>query len=594
MKIVTAAEMREIDRITTEKFGVPSLTLMENAGSAVAEFVLDEYPEAKCIGVICGKGNNGGDGFVAARKLHEAGRQVEVLLLADPAELKGDAAAMFKKLPAKAVVARNEDELKGGAALRVYETDVIVDAIFGTGFKPPLGKLYAAAIRELWVIARNERPVVTVDLPSGTDADDSSMLARSQIRAPASAIVAFSAPKLRLVLDSSLTSGPIVVADIGSPQEAIASELGLQVITARDVAWTLMPRTSDAHKGSFGHVLIIGGSVGKAGAAAMAGMAALRTGAGLVTVAVPRSVLSTVAGFAPELMTEPLEETEAGAVSLRALESGRLEALLKGKSLVAIGPGISRHPESAEFVRTLVKRCGELPVVLDADGLNAFEGHADEIDGEASVGLVLTPHPGEMARLAGLSVQEIQQDRIGIARKFAAKHHATVVLKGHRTLIAPADGNVWVNTTGNPGMATGGTGDVLTGIIAGMAAQAQVLGRVTSAFVPVREQIPQFRALLRKTEEGLSQGVPYQPNEEERRILEPLRSKTREKAQEFEAMRPLHPVLAAVFLHGLAGDVARERMGEHSLIATDLLAALPEAFARARRQMQEKFVRISG
>ncbi len=580
MKIVTAAEMREIDRITTEKYGVPSLTLMENAGSAVAEFVLQKYPEAKRIGVICGKGNNGGDGFVAARKLQQAGRQVEVLLLADPSELKGDAAAMFKKLPVKAVVADSQDGIRSEPALRIFHSDLVLDAILGTGFKPPAGELYGAAIREFSASAGSGRPVVAVDLPSGADPDAAGALSLAPLRAPADAVVTFTAPKLCHVFDPRLAAGPIVVAEIGSPAEAVESPSKLNVVTARDIKRLLAPRPAEVHKGDFGHVLVIGGSVGKAGAAAMAGMAALRAGAGLVTVAVPRSILPTVAGFAPEIMTEPLEETEAGTISLRALESGRLDALVKDKSVVALGPGISRNPETAEFVRSVVRRYAESPLILDADGLNAFAGHAEKLDGGDRQPLVLTPHPGEMARLTGLSPDEIQKDRIGIARKFAQEHQVTVILKGHRTLIATPEGAVWVNPTGNPGMATGGTGDILTGMTAGMTAQqsspAAALGRE-----------------VRELREAIEQG-PLEPDEEQRRILGPMMTNMREKERELEAFRPLEALLAAVYLHGLAGDIAWERMGEHSLIATDLLAALPQAFTRARERALEKFVRISG
>ncbi|MCI0366322.1 MAG: NAD(P)H-hydrate epimerase, partial [Phycisphaerales bacterium] len=401
MKIVTAAEMREIDRLTTEKYGIPSLTLMENAGSAVAEFVLQEYPEAQRIGVICGKGNNGGDGFVAARKLHEAGKTVKMLLLADPSELKGDAAEMYKKLPVKAVIARNEDELKADAADDIFHSELLVDAILGTGFKPPMSGIYEASIQLLWESAHEGIPVVAVDIPSGADADSQALvLGPTDVRAPVDAVVTFTAPKPVHVFHWSIGYGSAVVADIGSPDESIQSKLDLSVITARDLLLFFGRRLPDAHKGDFGHVLVIGGSLGKAGAAAMAGMAALRAGAGLVTVAVPRSVLPTVAGFAPELMTEPLEE-DSGIVSMRALEYGRLEKLSEGKSVIALGPGISRHPEASEFVRTVVAK-SKLPLVLDADGLNAFESRANELDGSKRE-LVLTPHPGEMARLTGLS-----------------------------------------------------------------------------------------------------------------------------------------------------------------------------------------------
>jgi len=529
MKIVTAAEMREIDRLTTEKYGIPSLTLMENAGSAVADFVLQRYPQAQCIGVICGKGNNGGDGFVAARKLHEAGKTVKVLLLADPVELKGDASEMYKRLPVKAAIARNEEQL--AQAWEVIKADVLLDAIFGTGFKPPASGLSQTGIQLLWESAHEGCPVVAVDIPSGADADwQARVLGPNDVRAPVDALVTFTAPKPVHVFHWSIGYGSAVVADIGSPEESIQSKLNLSVTTARDLLLFFGRRLPDSHKGDFGHVLVIGGSLGKAGAAAMAGMAALRAGAGLVTVAAPRSVLPTVAGFAPELMTEPLEE-DSGVVSMRALEYGRLEKLSEGKSVIALGPGISRHPEAAEFVRTVVAK-SKLPLVLDADGLNAFEGRANELDGSKRV-LVVTPHPGEMARLTGLSTEAIQKDRIGVARKFAAEHNCIVVLKGWRTLIAQPDGNVWVNTTGNPGMATGGTGDVLTG------ATASLLGQYS------------------------------------------------------EKERGVHPILAAVYLHGLAGDLARDELGEHSMIATDLLRFLPQAFRVAAERAGDRFVRIS-
>ncbi|HZR33393.1 MAG TPA: NAD(P)H-hydrate dehydratase [Terriglobales bacterium] len=527
MKIVTAAEMREIDRITTERFGIASLTLMENAGTAVADFVLSDYPERNRIGLVCGKGNNGGDGYVAARKLHEAGREVQVLLLADPGELRGDAAVMFKKLPVSSILARSSEELTSAKARAVFECDLLIDAILGTGFRPPVQGLYAEAIRRFSEV---HAPIVAVDIPSGADADamDSGSESGHPV-VPACGTVTFTAPKLVHVF-SSLVQGVVVIAPIGSPDEAIQSSLNLEMITPRDLAAALKPRPRDAHKGMFGHVLVIGGSLGKSGAAAMAGMAALRAGAGLATVATPRSVLPMVAGFAPELMTEPLEETEEGTISLRAL--GRLESIVEGKTLLAIGPGISRNPETAETVRMLV-RDTDVPVVLDADGLNAFEGSSQLLDGSRHT-LVLTPHPGEMARLTQVKTGDIQKDRLGIARKFAAEHRLLLVLKGHRTLIAEPNGQVWVNVTGNPGMATGGMGDILTGLLAGMLAQ-----------------------------ERSGKGD---------------RSRT--------------TVLAGVYLHGLAGDVACDDTGENSLVATDLLGALPEAFRRTREAAKSRTVRF--
>jgi NAD(P)H-hydrate epimerase len=512
MKIVSAAEMREVDRVTSEKFGVPSLTLMENAGTVVADFVLSKYPNAKRIGVICGKGNNGGDGFVAARKLRQAEKDVRVLLLAEPGELRGDATEMFRRMGFIPVVATTAAQLDADVAQAAFEADLLLDAVLGTGFRPPVSGLYAAAIERM---NAQKSPVVAVDIPSGADAD--AVKPQEGTIALADAVVTFTAARPAHVF-SALTFGPTVIAPIGSPPEAIVSSLKLNLTTACEIVPLIGPRLAEANKGSYGHVLVIGGSLGKAGAAAMAGMSALRIGAGLSTVATARSVLATVAGFHPELMTEPLPETDAGTISMRALEYGRLDELTKGKTVLAIGPGISRNPETSEFVRTVVEKY-RMPMVLDADGLNAFEGVSEQLNGNGRA-LVITPHPGEMARLTGRTIPEVQSERTGVARGFAADHGLIVVLKGHRTLVALPDGEVWVNTTGNPGMATGGTGDILTGMVSGMIAQ--------------------------------------------------------------NAKRGPDAVASAVYLHGLAGDVARESVGEQSLVATDLIRALPEAFRRVR------------
>ena len=338
--------MRAIDRATTERFGVPSLTLMENAGAGVADYVLSRHPGATRIVVFCGKGNNGGDGFVAARRLHQQGKKVQVILLADPADLRGDAAIMFGKLPGAAIAVHSSEELNSERVRSFVQADLYLDAVLGTGFKPPVSGLYAEAIA---IMNASPIPVVAVDIPSGADAD--AMGPQVGTIARADAIVTFTAPRPAHVF-SLLTAGPTFVADIGSPVEAIVSTLQLNVITARDVGPLIGPRPAESNKGNYGHVLVVGGSLGKAGAAAMAGMAALRSGAGLSTVAAPKSVLGTVAGFHPELMTEPLPETDAGTISASALD--RIEALAKGKSVLAIGPGISRDPQTAGLVRALV------------------------------------------------------------------------------------------------------------------------------------------------------------------------------------------------------------------------------------------------
>ncbi|MGD0987825.1 MAG: NAD(P)H-hydrate dehydratase [Candidatus Sulfotelmatobacter sp.] len=518
MKIVSAEEMRAIDRATSDRFGVPSLTLMESAGTAVADYVVSQHAAADRIVVFCGKGNNGGDGFVAARQLHEQKRKVQVILLAEPNDLRGDAAVMFGKVPVAAISVRAREEWKSEPVRSSLNADLYVDAVLGTGFKPPVSGMYADAIA---MMNASRVPVIAVDIPSGADAD--AMGPQTGLIARADAIVTFTAPRPVHVF-GLLTNGHTVVAPIGSPEEAVVSNLKLNVITAGDIAPLIGPRPAESNKGSYGHVLLVGGSLGKAGAAAMAGISALRTGAGLSTVATPKSVLPTVAGFHPELMTEPLQETDAGTIS--AASVARIEELAKGKSVLAIGPGISRNPETSEFVRTVVAKTN-VPIVLDADGLNAFENFVHELSGKDRA-LVITPHPGEMARLTGLSIPDVQKDRLGVARKFASEHEVIVVLKGHRTLVVRPDGEAWVNTTGNPGMATGGTGDILTGMVSGMIAQHP-------------------------------KGI-------------------------FAA------VCAAVHLHGFAGDVIRESVGEHSLIATDLLTGLPEAFRRTLQAAREKTV----
>ncbi len=514
MKIVNAEEMRAIDRATSERFGVSSHTLMENAGKAVAEHVLTQYSWIRKVTVICGKGNNGGDGFVAARHILHRGKTVQVVLLAKPEDLHGDAAAMFSQLSISAECVITEAELRSDRIRPLFDVDLCVDAILGTGFKPPVKGLYAEAIE---LMNASQARIVAVDIPSGADAD--AMAPQQGTIARADSIVTFTAPRPAHVF-SSLTEGPTCVAGIGSPDESIQSSLKLNVITPKDFGAMVSFRLRESNKGNYGHVLVVGGTVGKAGAAAMAGISALRAGAGLSTVATPKSALSTVAAFHPEIMTEPLTETESGTIAKSAM--AQIEELLKTRTVLAVGPGVSRNPETADLVRRLVSN-QQVPTVVDADGLNAFEGRTDELNGKGRT-LVITPHPGEMARLAACSTADVQKDRIGVARRFAREHEVIVVLKGNRTLVVQPDGEAWVNVTGNPGMSTGGTGDVLTGMVAGMIAQ-----HPKSAFIAV---------------------------------------------------------CAAVYLHGLSGDVMRDKVGEHSMIATDLLTGLPDAFRRARQDSQ--------
>lgn len=520
MKIVTAAEMREIDRLSTEKYGIGSFTLMENAGDAVARFIMRPYSgKNHRITVICGKGNNGGDGFVAARKLHEASKEVTVILLARPEEVKGDPKSNLERLPFAAVSVTSIADLETHANL-LNNTDVILDSIFGTGFHPPLPALAAKAVD---LIAKSTARVISVDLPSGVDADSFALEQPGACRSDG--IVTFTAPKPALIF-STLTRGPITVHPIGSPPESIESKLGLEWNSPPAILHRKRPLNS--HKGLYGHALIIGGSFGKSGAPAMASTAALRIGAGLVTCAVPKTVLPLVAGYTPELMTEPLDENAGGRVSAKALEEPVQRELLERKNVAAIGPGLGGDPETVSAIRSFVVQC-PIPLVIDADGLNAFSDHGDLLNGSKRP-LVLTPHPGEMARLIGKRVSEIESNRIDVARSFARERKLILVLKGWRTLIAAPDGAVWVNTTGNPGLAKGGSGDVLTGMIAGLIAQF--------------------------------------PDE----IVDAVR--------------------AAVYLHGLAADLTLRKQIFQTMLITDIFDAFPAALRFSAREPGEKFVWI--
>jgi ADP-dependent NAD(P)H-hydrate dehydratase / NAD(P)H-hydrate epimerase len=514
MKILTAAEMGAVDRRTAEEFGVPVEALMERAGGAVAAFCLRQYPAVARVVVLCGKGNNGGDGLVAARVLAVAGKTVQVLLLGGADEVRGESAAALRRLreEASGVVVHEvlDEPALQGCGDGLSHAELLIDAVVGTGFKPPLRGL-AVELREK--IQSLDVPVVAVDLPSGWDADSTEQEGAGAFRADA--VVTFTAPKKAHVFGQLTTAvfDPVVVAEIGSPVAAVQSESGLRWTGASKVL-AERPRDVNSNKGKFGHVLVVGGSYGKAGAPAMASLACLRTGAGLVTAAVPKSIVDTVARTAPELMLVPLAEGSKGEVSFKNLDAAKLESLLKKITVLALGPGLSTVGDASEFSRHMVEKT-TLPVVIDADALNAFAGKTDLLDGSGRV-MVLTPHPGEMATLAGLSVKEVEADRVGLARKFAIKHRLTLVLKGWRTLVAHPDGSIAVNTTGNPAMAKGGSGDILTGIVAAMLAQFP---------------------------DDVAQAVE-----------------------------------AAVYLHGLAGDFAAHAMDEHTVLATDTVTHLSDAF----------------
>jgi hydroxyethylthiazole kinase-like uncharacterized protein yjeF len=519
MHILSAAEMQACDRATTERFGIPSFDLMRAAATAVAAFAREQFPRARRVTVLCGRGNNGGDGMMAARLLADAGLEVTTLLLGAPEALAGDAAQAWLKLANPPhglihIVSAAEDLASRKAAL---DADLIIDAVVGTGFKPPLKGLALAALE--WIKA-SRAPVLAVDLPSGWPADETSATVAGPVF-PADAVITFTAPKPAHVF-GHLTrqwDQPIVVASIGSPEAAIASELKLHWAGAA-LSLTQAPRATAANKGNFGHVLVVGGTLGTAGgrsgAPAMAALAALRAGAGLVTAAVPAPALPLVAAVAPELMTLPLAATAAGHIAAENLAPENLATLMAGRTVLTIGPGLGQCADTVEFT-TGILSATKIPAVIDADALNILAAQPALL-AELAKGrtLVLTPHPGEMARLAGITAAEVQANRLEVARNFAKRMGVTLVLKGARTLVAHPDGSVAVNTSGNPAIAKGGSGDLLTGLVAGLLAQ-----------------YPAHAA---------------------------------------------RAVEAAVYLHGLAADLAVRDADQHTLLATDSLAEFSRAF----------------
>lgn len=467
MRVLNTEQMREADRRTIHDLGLPSIVLMENAGRqtvAAMEAAFETLGSSR-VAVVCGRGNNGGDGFVVARTLVQRGIETVVLLLGSVADITGDARTNLEVLghigmTVVEITDAQEWELHFS---EVSECDIVVDAILGTGFRGRLTGLYetvVADINELGV------PVVAIDLPSGLSADSAELSGEA---VEATMTVTLAAPKIPLVFPPGEThAGDLVIADIGIPAPVIDELEGpyLELLTRERMRGLLPARASESHKGDFGRVLIVAGSLGKTGAAHLAALGALRSGAGLVTVATPRSCLQILASMGAEYMTVPLEETPSGTVDYAALERVvDLEA-----DVIAVGPGLGQEPGTAAFVQGLLERSG-LPLVIDADGINAFAGDPERLAGRDGLEVVITPHPGEMARLVNGTAESVQQDRLRHAREFAGAHRLHVVLKGHRTIVAGPDGRSFVNLTGNPGMATGGTGDLLTGMIAAWLAQ---------------------------------------------------------------------------------------------------------------------------
>ena len=479
MKALTAAEMREVDRLTTERFGIPSRQLMENAGRTAAKAVLDVIAGRANVRVcvLCGKGNNGGDGFVVARHLKEAKLPTKVILFGKREDLRGDAEANLARWTADGgeVVCIGDEADWDRAWPGVCAANVIVDSMLGTGLRGGATGTIKRAIGDIDARSRGATGawpalILAVDTPSGLPTDDEPPTGLVLF---AHRTVTFTAPKVgQLTGVGAAACGALEVVNIGSPA-ALVEETGkgeLRWAGPDEFQGMQLVRAADSHKGTFGHALLLGGSAGKSGAAILAGRAALRAGAGLATVATPATEQPIVAAGAAELMTEPLKATKSGALALGSLVDGTFGELEEGKSVLAIGPGLGTHRQTQEFIRTIVAQT-ELPVVLDADGLNAFASDGERLKKRKTKFLCVTPHPGEMARLLGSSSAKVQLNRVEVAREAAKRWNAHVVLKGFHTIIAAPDGATWVNTTGGPALAKGGSGDVLTGVLAALTAQ---------------------------------------------------------------------------------------------------------------------------
>jgi len=508
MKFVTSETMRAIDSECIDKLGIPGLKLMENAGVGTVRFIERELGPQKnrAVTVVCGKGNNGGDGFVIARELRRLGANVSVYLVGHRGDVSGDARTNLGRLGLERVVELSDGRSITGFVEVMTKSGFIVDAVFGTGFNGVPRGLSGTVIGQMNACGR---PVLAVDVPSGLNATTG--IAEGEcVNAAWTCTMGLS--KRGFYIDHGRACvGKLHVVDIGVPKEAIEA-VGVRdnVLTMRDAAELLPARPFDGHKGTFGTVVVVAGSVGYTGAAALTALSALRTGAGLVHLGVPSSLNDIMETKLTEVMTKPLAETAARSLSPESLPDVR--ELLENAEALALGPGISRDQETQSLVRSIVAEMS-VPCVIDADGLNALTPEkVGQRTGDAPV--VLTPHPGEMARLTGHTVGEVLADREGVARDVAAKARATVVLKGVGSIVAAPSGELYMNPTGNSGLASGGTGDVLTGIIAGL----------------------------------LGQGVA---------------------ATDAAAL--------GAFVHGLAGDLAAEALGEAGMIAGDVLDHVPYA-----------------
>jgi len=505
MKLVTTEQMRSLDRAAIDDYGIPGVVLMENAGRAMAEAAAQMLDGSGRVIVVCGRGNNGGDGFVAARHLSNRSVPVEVYLLAAVDDLEGDAAtnchiAQRMKVP----IFENPDQATIEAA--VNSANLVIDAILGTGIS---GEVHGAAREAIEAINQSTAPVVAVDIPSGISGDTGQVMG---VAVRADRTLTFGLPKIgHYCYPGRDHCGEIELVDISLPATLVAAaELPTNLTTSQDVAAMLPPRWGDMHKGDAGRLLIVAGSPGMTGAAAMAGLAAVRSGAGLVTVGIPESLNYILEVKCTEVMTLPLPETAQGSLAPEAMDE--ILEFAEGCDTVALGPGLSQVPKTAELARQLIERIS-VSLIVDADGLNACAGATEPLKNRDAP-TIITPHPGELSRLMGWSITDIQQDRVTAAQQAAQDLQCVVVLKGAGTVTANPDGEVWVNPTGNAGMASGGVGDVLTGVVGGLLAGGG------------------------------------------------------------DAMKA---AISAVYCHGLAGDLAEDYCGQRALIASDLLVQLPAA-----------------
>jgi hydroxyethylthiazole kinase-like uncharacterized protein yjeF len=516
MRVVGSSEMKEMDRMTIEEMEIPGSVLMENAARGAARAFLGHFapaPDSHVV-VLCGPGNNGGDGYVMARYLHQAGLKVTVIVLAEARKITGDALLnlnIIRRIGLDNLEAPGPDKWEKSSSL-LSTCDFIVDAILGTGLNAPVRDFYQSVIEE---VNNSKKPVFSVDIPSGLSADSGQIMGAA-VRADLTATFGF--PKLgQILFPGAELVGRLVRIDIGIPHMVSRRVPDKYRLTEpEDFSDLLAREKQDIHKGNRGHLLVIAGSVGKTGAATLTSLGALRAGAGLVTLGIPKTLNTILEEKLTEAMTVPLPDTADGTISLQAEKD--ILKLMEGKTALALGPGLSTHPETTGLVRRIVSRC-PLPMVVDADGLNALSEDISPLR-LCSTRVILTPHPGEMARLAGAKNIEVQSDRVGTASRFSAKHGCILVLKGARTLIAQPGGETYINPTGNPALSSGGAGDVLTGLMGGFLARGWPIAKAA---------------------------------------------------------------VAAVFLHGLAADLLAETMGQAGILAGELLDVVPSLMASLGR-----------